>query len=240
MKEKKLEFRPLKANEVEARIGTIKDGKGCSLLLYKDARVDMQLLDETIGAANWQRKHEVIDGQLYCSVGIKFDGEWVWKQDVGVESNTEKEKGRASDSFKRACFNWGIGRELYTAPFIWISSNKSKEEMKYSKFNVTKLEVKDGVISAVTITDERGNVLYSFGGGKVLKVAPKAEAPKATKPEEVKVSKRTIKALEDAKEAILACKSRAELNDAWEDCEAYQSNKDFLGVVKEMCEKYPK
>lgn len=124
-----MEFRLLKADEIECRIASIKE-KGLSLLLYKDARVDQNILDETVGSMSWQRRHEVINGNLFCSVGIhcKELDEWIWKQDVGVESYTEKEKGQASDAFKRACFNWGIGRELYTAPFIWISAGN---------FNVT-------------------------------------------------------------------------------------------------------
>ena len=120
-------FRLLKASEIECRISTVKQN-GVSLLLYKDARCDQNILDETVGAERWQRKHELIDGKLFCSVGIRYQfdgaGEWIWKQDVGTESFTEKEKGQASDSFKRACFNWGIGRELYSAPFIWITSKE--------------------------------------------------------------------------------------------------------------------
>lgn len=118
-------FRALRADEIDARVAMVtKDG--CSILLYKDARADMNILDETVGCENWQRKHELINGNLFCSVGIWSDtrSEWVWKQDVGTESNTEKEKGQASDSFKRACVNWGIGRELYTAPFIWFNPNE--------------------------------------------------------------------------------------------------------------------
>ena len=123
-----MEFRLLRADEIECRVATVSE-KGVSLLLYKDARCDMNILDETVGPERWQRHHELIDGQLFCNVGIRFDrkdgfGEWVWKQDVGTESYTEKEKGRASDSFKRSSFNWGIGRELYSAPFIWVPANK--------------------------------------------------------------------------------------------------------------------
>ena len=94
-----MEIRNLRADEVEVRVSTINE-KGCSLLLYKDARCDMNILDETFGVMNWQRKHELINGNLFCSVGIRNTetGEWVWKQDVGVESYTEKEKGEASDS----------------------------------------------------------------------------------------------------------------------------------------------
>lgn len=122
----KLVFRPLKETEIDVRVQSVTE-KGCILLLYKDARCDMNILDETIGADNWQRSHELVNGNLFCNVGIRFYrengfSEWVWKQDVGTESNTEKEKGQASDSFKRACFNWGIGRELYTSPFIWVSA----------------------------------------------------------------------------------------------------------------------
>lgn len=114
-------IRLLKADEIECRAAMVSE-KGLSLLLYKDARVDQKILDETFGIFGWKRSHQCIDGNLYCTVEI-FDrdsGTWVAKQDVGTMSNSEKEKGQASDSFKRACFNWGIGRELYTAP---VASN---------------------------------------------------------------------------------------------------------------------
>ena len=121
MEKQKLDFRLLRADEIDCRIAMVKRN-GVSLLLYKDARVDQNILDDTVGQLNWKRSHEMIGDRLYCTVSIRGeDGEWVSKQDVGTESYTEKEKGQASDSFKRACFNWGIGRELYTAPFIWIS-----------------------------------------------------------------------------------------------------------------------
>ena len=119
-----LNFRELTADELDCRVGTVTD-KGVSLLMYKDARVDMRLLDEVVGPMIWKREHELINDNLFCTVSI-YDadkGIWVSKQDVGVESNTEKEKGQASDAFKRACFNWGIGRELYTCPFVWINLN---------------------------------------------------------------------------------------------------------------------
>ena len=118
---KTLNFRTLTAGEIDCRIATVKES-GISLLLYKDARVDQNILDEVVGPMNWSRSHQLIGDRLYCTVSIRDGetGEWVAKQDVGTESYTEKEKGQASDSFKRACFNWGIGRELYTAPFIWI------------------------------------------------------------------------------------------------------------------------
>lgn len=125
-----MQFRKLRANEIDCRISQCNE-YGVALLLYKDARCDMNILDETVGAERWQRHHELINGNLFCNVGINFpsaDGfeRWVWKQDVGTESNTEKEKGQASDSFKRACFNWGIGRELYTAPDMFVKAKDLK------------------------------------------------------------------------------------------------------------------
>lgn len=114
-------MRALRADEIEVRVGQIYE-KGATMLLYKNARVDMAILDEEFGPENWQRDHKEIKGNLYCGIGVWNDKAktWVWKWDCGTESYTEKEKGEASDSFKRAGFNWGIGRELYTAPFIWF------------------------------------------------------------------------------------------------------------------------
>lgn len=116
-----LKFRPLKAEEIEVRVARC-TAKGAQFLLYKDARCDQNILDETVGPMEWQRRHSENKGNLFCAVGIRDreTGEWVWKEDCGAESNTEKQKGEASDSFKRACFNWGIGRELYSSPFIWV------------------------------------------------------------------------------------------------------------------------
>lgn len=163
-------FRKLRADEIEVRVGGVSEGKGGFLLLYKDARCDMRILDETLGATNWTRTHEEIDGQLFCNVSI-WDSEksqWITKQDVGVESFSDSEKGRASDSFKRACFNLGIGRELYTAPFIWISDNKAnKSSWRYKKFKVKSIDYDDkGNISQLIIDELNGNNLktvFIFG-----------------------------------------------------------------------------
>lgn len=116
-----LVFRPLKADEIECRVGTITEN-GLSLLLYKDARVDQRMLDETVGPYNWQRSHSRENANCTVSIWDAEKQQWISKEDTGTESNTEKEKGLASDSFKRACFNFGIGRELYSAPFIWIKA----------------------------------------------------------------------------------------------------------------------
>ena len=129
------EIRLLRADEIECRIAVLNE-KGLSLLLYKDARVDQKILDETFGVFGWKRSHQCIDGNLYCTVEIrdKETGEWIAKQDVGTTNYAEKEKSQASDSFKRACFNWGIGRELYSAPFIWIPASKVQIQRKNDKY----------------------------------------------------------------------------------------------------------
>ena len=133
MEERKI--RLLKASEIECRAAAVKQN-GISILLYKDARVDQRILDETFGPFGWKRSHQSIDGNLYCTVEIldKDTGEWVSKQDVGTTGYTEKEKSQASDSFKRACFNWGIGRELYSAPFIWIPAGKANIQQGNGKY----------------------------------------------------------------------------------------------------------
>mgnify|MGYP003669290539 FL=1 len=117
---------PLRIEQIEFRVGH-SSGQNHFLLAYKDARVDMDRLDAVCGHLGWQRKHELIDGQLFCHVGIYDESinQWVWKSDVGVESRTEAEKGRSSDAFKRACFNWGIGRELYDLPLIIVKSDST-------------------------------------------------------------------------------------------------------------------
>lgn len=120
-----IKFRTLKASEIECRVNSINE-KGLSLLLYKDARVDQNILDETVGCMNWQRSHCRDNANCIVSIWDTDKKQWVSKEDTGTESYTEKEKGLASDSFKRACFNWGIGRELYSAPFIWVSASDAK------------------------------------------------------------------------------------------------------------------
>ena len=150
-----MQFRDLTADEIEVRVQSVKE-KGVVLLLYKNARCDMNILDETVGAENWQRDHYECKGNLFCRVGIKCNDEWIWKSDCGTESNTDAEKGEASDSFKRACFNWGIGRELYTAPFIFVPSYKcniASNGKCYDKFIVEKVVIKDKKIVAISIVN---------------------------------------------------------------------------------------
>ncbi|WP_353096188.1 hypothetical protein [Tissierella praeacuta] len=162
-----MNIRLLKEDEIECRVQSIKE-KGLILLLYKDARCDMKILDETFGIFGWQRKHELINGNLFCTVSIydKEKQQWIDKQDVGTESYTEKEKGQASDSFKRACFNIGVGRELYTAPFIWINDNGDIEKSKCkSTFSVKEIGYNEQrEINHLVIVDNKGNERYRLRG----------------------------------------------------------------------------
>ena len=176
-------FRKLKADEIECRIGSI-NSSGFTMLLYKDARCDMNILDETVGEFNWQRDHKEIKGTVYCGVAIynkevyTEDGRWVWKWDAGSESYTEKEKGEASDSFKRACVNWGIGRELYTAPLIFIRAKTDPVGNGYRLsdkrdgygYKVAQIEYEGGRISHLVIT-KNGTQVFTFTADEFMEQA---------------------------------------------------------------------
>lgn len=175
-----LRFRELRAEDVECRVGTVaKNGSGLSLLLYKTSRTDSDILDETVGPENWQCRFYEQKGTLFCSLGIRVkrdDGsfEWVWKDDAGSPSNMEAQKGEASDCRKRAGFAWGIGRELYESPFIWIPSDKCNIKQLgnkytcYDRFKVAKMAVSEDEtgkrrISGIRIVEERtGRIVYSW------------------------------------------------------------------------------
>ena len=185
-------FRLLNADEIECRIAQVKDN-GLSLLLYKTARTDADLLDETVGPEYWENDFKLVDGVLYGGIGIDFDksGKLVWKWDAGTESNTEAEKGRASDAFKRAGFKHGIGRELYSAPFIWIGSDKCKIERNkkgnlvcYDSFAVVGIgyDGKGRIIDLAICEEKSGRCVYSIGRfKKSAKPELKPEPPKDTK-----------------------------------------------------------
>ena len=165
-------FRLLKADEIDVRVATI-NGKGASLLLYKDARCDMNILDETVGAMNWKREHTRNNANCIVSLWDETKKEWISKEDTGTESFTEKEKGLASDSFKRACFNWAIGRELYTAPFIYVSSDKMNIYEKngkyatYDKFSVEKIAYDDNrQITGIAIKNQKGERVFVYNNTK--------------------------------------------------------------------------
>jgi len=190
-------FRRLDANEISVKVKQVTergDKASVMLLLYKDARVDMAMLDESVGAKNWQNEYSVIKENLYCTVSIWDEDKsmWVSKSNVGTESDTEAEKGEASDAFKRACTNWGIGRELYTSPSIWVEldasetykSNSGKVGCK-TKFEVSAIEYDiNGDITMLAIADSKRCVRFTYGQKKP---ATKNEAswakPEAPKPE---------------------------------------------------------
>ena len=168
-----LKFRTLNADEIDVRVAQIKSN-GCAVLLYKNARVDMDLLDETVGAMRWKRTHSRENAN--CTVSIYNDElhEWISKEDVGTESNTEAQKGLASDSFKRACVNWGIGRELYTAPFIWIGVNgvnidgKDGKYRTNDRFSVREIEydAQRRISKLVIWNEKKRKVVFDWVSGK--------------------------------------------------------------------------
>lgn len=170
----------MRADEVKCRVSQVTE-KGCRLLLYKDARCDKRILDETFGIYGWKDRYEEIHGNLFCTISI-WDTEhkqWIDKQDCGTESNTEKEKGEASDAFKRAAFNIGVGRELYTRIFIWLNVATEKDpydktgkryrlKNRYEKWHVSEMDVDNEAekITRLVISDSRGKPVYRYENGK--------------------------------------------------------------------------
>lgn len=168
--------------DIECRVQQVKEtknGAGVSVLLYKDARVDMRILDDTFGPLNWQRRHTRDNANCVISIWDEEKRCWIEKEDTGTESNTEAQKGLASDSFKRAGVNWGIGRELYTAPFIWISLKSDEyQKDKSGKVRVSprvKFQVADigynnrREIERLILSDAKGEVRYVLGETKPTK-----------------------------------------------------------------------
>lgn len=158
------EFRKLRESEIQVRPTDTKT-KGCAtLLLYKDARVDMDILDESVGPENWAKEYYEVKGNLFCRVGIKTEEGWVWKADCGIESNMDAQKGEASDAFKRACFNWGIGRELYTTPRIKVKcpDNYYYNEKLTMTFAVRYIRYEGKQITELAIEDKFGNLVFNW------------------------------------------------------------------------------
>lgn len=195
-----MEFRKLKEDEIDCRVSQIASNY-CTLLLYKDARVDMNILDETLGSMNWQKHYSRDNANCIVSIWDSEKYEWIEKEDTGTESNTEAEKGLASDSFKRACFNWGIGRELYTAPSIIIFPKKEmgikgkdefyeKDNGKYetkTRFWVEYIDYLDNKIQNLIIRDNKNNIRFT-------------QLTKDKEEELLKIDKALTKAIEKAEE----------------------------------------
>jgi len=170
------EIRLLRKDEISVRQNQIKNGK-VFLLLYKDARVDMALLDELFTPMGWKKSYREVGGNLFCTISAydKETGQWVEKEDVGTESNIEKAKGEASDAFKRAGFNWGIGRELYTSPVIAVKLKNGElfNGRCYTSFYVSDIACNENrEICKLEIVDGSGEVRFSWGSGQ-----PKGDQP---------------------------------------------------------------
>jgi hypothetical protein len=165
-----MKFRPLRAEEIECRVARVNNG-GVELLLYKTSRTDMDILDETVGAEKWQCEFYEHKGTLFCKIGVLTESGWVWKSNAGSPSNMEAVKGEASDAMKRAGFTWGIGRELYTAPRIFVYADKCGKIQQgkngkmqcYDQFRVAKVLIEDGRIKGIRIVnDSTGKVAFSW------------------------------------------------------------------------------
>ena len=158
----KLDFRNLKADEIEVRVGNVaKDKTWITLLLFQNSRVAMDLLDETVGKENWKREHSRDNKNCTISIWDEEKEQWIGKEDTGVESFSDKEKGLASDSFKRAAVNWGIGRSLYSAPTIYLYGNS--DQLKNNKYFVKEIGYDDkDRINKLIIEDKKGNIVYTY------------------------------------------------------------------------------
>ncbi len=190
------DFRKLKANEIDVRVGNVaKDKTWITLLLYKNARVDMDVLDEAVGKENWQREHKRDNANCVVSIYDDAKKEWVSKEDTGTESFSDAEKGLASDSFKRACVNWGIGRELYTAPVIFLRGNA--EVLKKDTYSVKEIEYNDDrEITKIVIVNKKGEIVFP---------APTSKKETSNKPinaDQIKKIHTLIGNNDDLKEAI--------------------------------------
>lgn len=160
------EFRKLRADELQIKCTDTKFKGSATLLIYKDARVDQKVLDETVTPMRWQKDYKEIDGKIYCGVGIKNadNGEWIWKWDCGTEGNFEAEKSEASDAFKRACFNWGLGRELYDTPKLKIKcpDNYYYNDKMNMTFTVKSIEWNGNELADLVIVDRFNKVVYDY------------------------------------------------------------------------------
>lgn len=165
-----MEFRSLKSNEIQVRPTDTKSKGKATLLLYQDARVGMDILDDTVGPMNWSKEYYEVAGNVYCKVGIRNPetGEWTYKADCGTESNVDAEKGQASDAFKRAVVNWGIGRELYNTPRIKIDcpENYYYNDRMTMTFSVKTIEFENKECKKLVIVDKFGKEVYNYGGSR--------------------------------------------------------------------------
>lgn len=230
-------FRTLLPHEIDVRVQQVTE-KGCSLLLYKDARCDQRILDETVGAYFWQREHSRDNQNCTVSIWSKELNQWIKKEDTGTESNTEKEKGLASDSFKRACFMWGLGVELYSAGFIWVnlepSELQSSEYQGKKKWSTrVKFEVKEITydenrdIKDITIVDTKGNVRYSTN-----------KKTQTTTPKPIEPPKRETPTLSEALGEVAIATTSDKVAEIWAKYPQFKKEESFIKAVKEKGESF--
>lgn len=206
-------FRTLLASEIDVRVQSyIENSKGAVLLLYKDARCDMNILDETVGAFNWQRSHTRDNANCIVSIYNVNTGEWVSKEDTGTESMSDKEKGLASDSFKRACFNWGIGRELYTSPFIWVNIDDNETVVRNGK-KAIKSSVKFFVKEITYNNDKTIKDLVIVDGNRKVRFSNKT----TTTRKKVETKKEVIQELEKETNGLITDEQIDIINNAFDE-----------------------
>lgn len=246
-----LNFPLLNADQIEVKVKQVTQ-KGIVLLLYKTARTDMELLDAIVGPMNWAVDYREIKENLYCGIGITEDGNrWVWKWDCGVESRADgdgnEKKGEASDAFKRAGFKWGIGRELYTSPFVWVTAANASitgdngRYKTYDTFEVQEIgyDDKHKINRLVIVNTKTRNVVYQFGspsdGGKAPR-KPSSRAAKGTEGKEDKAAEKATPgpqmATEKQKEYIRTYASDADYEQIMSDYGAELEN-----LTKEAAEE---
>lgn len=235
------EWRLLRADEIEIRTGQkTKDGTQQRLLLYKDARCDMARLDEQFGQYGWQRDHKDIHGVSYCGVGLwsSEHGCWIWKWDAGDNTNDDPKiatKGEASDSFKRACVCWGLGRELYTAPQIWVDANIDPRKLKVS---CIEYDEKKREISYIAISDNKGAVIFSKGTRKsatetatnVELIKPAQPAPAAPKIPSSSVTPQPEENPVEPPQIVLTEREQTEYEDAMAKMDFAQSRSQLVDI----------
>ena len=224
-----LDFRALRADEVEVRFDRLNaktNATGAFFLLYKDARCDMRILDDIFGSFGWQRQHKELKGNLYCDVSIldTTTGEWVTKSDCGDETQVEAAKGEASDAFKRACFNWGIGRELYTAPKIEIMFNSDYEKQKQNIYglHVSKMIVDEHKISELELRDKFDKVRFHWAAD-AAKVAEKSATGMTKIPSK-------SEAMADIVKKLALCETKDALAALWGIYPIYQHDEEFRAL----------
>lgn len=153
-------------SDIDFRVQSISEKGFCTVLGYKDARFDMARLDEIVGPFNWGCEYEERKGNLFCGVWVRCPdtGDKVYKWNAGSPSNTEAVKGEASDAFKRACFLWGIGRDLYDLPlirFMLFPDEFGGKNKPTFKFNLKKWRWKYNDEGTLFAQDDSGRIRFN-------------------------------------------------------------------------------